>query len=295
MLDTTRAYLEIKPNKKLDKVQWKERISFTSFGVKITVLFDCEEIVSQITPYLPPFAIITDPHEISDFTYSVIVARETGKFNFIYRNGEQISKWKERGKQVLERKHIFTTLEVYFQTATANFAVNQGVFIHAGAVAWKDKGIIIPANSYDGKTTLTAEFARLGATYFSDEYAIINHEGKLLPYPKTLSIRKPDEYEQTEKSIEELGGKGANISDSVPVKLILLAKFRKNNKVWKPKQLTQADGVMELLKHTFPVRTFPEIVLKNLHNLTKNAIVLKGNRGEAKEFAKQIINYLEKS
>jgi hypothetical protein len=295
MLDTTRAYLEIKPNKKLDKIQWKERISFTSFGVKISVLFNCEGMISQITPHLPPFAIITEPHEVSDFTYSVIAAKEFGKFNFIYRNGEQISKWKERGNPVPEKTHIFTTLEVYFQTATANFAVHQGVFIHAGAVAWKGKGIIIPANSYDGKTTLTAEFAKLGATYFSDEYAIINEKGELLAFPKTLSIRKPDEYVQKETSIEELGGKRAKLNDSVKVALVLLAKYTKTTKNWKPKQLTEGNAMLELLKHTFPVRTFPEIVIKNLHNLTKNAIVLKGNRGEAKEFAKEIINYLDKS
>jgi hypothetical protein len=287
MLDSTRAYLEIKANKKLDKIQWKEHISFTSFGVNITVYFDAKGYIEQIKPFLPPFATIVEGNKSNDFSYSVITAKTSQSFCYIYRNGEQINKQKGNG-------NILSSLNVFFSTATANFAVNHGVFIHAGAVAWKNKGIIIPAGSYDGKTTLTAEFAKLGATYFSDEYAIINKNGELLPYPKTLSIRKPDEYEQKETHIDEIGGKSAELDSCVPVKLVLLAKFNKSNKTWKPKQLTQAAAVLEIMKHTFPLRTFPEIVVKNLHNLTKNAIVLKGNRGEAKEFAQLIINYIEK-
>lgn len=286
MLDSTRAYLEVKPNKKLAKTQWREHLSFASFGVRITVRFDSVGYVEKMKSYLPPFAAVT-ANDSNDFVYSVITAKTDKSFCFIYRNGEQINKQKGNG-------NTLSSLNVFFSTATANFAVNHGVFIHAGAVAWKGIGIIIPANSYDGKTTLTAELTKLGATYFSDEYAIIDKNGKLLPYPKTLSIRKPDEYEQTETSVEEIGGIGAEPDQCVPVKLILLTKFNKSTKTWKPEQLTQANAMLELLKHTFPVRTFPEIVIKNLHNLTKNAIVLKGNRGDAKEFAKLIINYLEK-
>ncbi len=287
MIDSTRAYLEIKPNKKLDKIQWKEHISFTSFGVKITVRFDSEGFIEKIKPFLPPFAIITETPETNDFLYSVIIAESPSHYTFIYRNGERINKQRGNG-------NTFPSLEVFFATATANFAVDYGVFIHAGAVAWKGRGIIIPANSYEGKTTLTAEFAKLGATYFSDEYAVINHAGELLPYPKTLSIRRPGEYDQTEKTVEELGGNGAELGDRVKVKLILFAKFSKTAGKWDPQTLTPANAVMELLKHAFPVRTFPDIVVKNLHNLTKTSIILRGNRGEAKEFAKLIVNYLEK-
>ncbi len=287
MLESTRAYLEIKPNKKLANIQWKEHVSFTSFGVKITVRFSGEGYSEQIKPFLPPFAELTNPHITTDFLYSVIIPESKNQYSFIYRNGEQINKKRTAA-------NILSNLSVYFQTATANFAVNHGVFLHAGAVAWKNKGIIIPANSYDGKTTLTAEFTKLGATYFSDEYAIINSNGQLLAYPKTLSIRKPDEYDQKETTVEEIGGKSAELNSCVPVKLVLLTKFSKTTKNWKPTQLTQASAVLELMKHTFPLRLFPEIVVKNLHNLTKNAIVLKGNRGEAKDFAQLIINYLEK-
>jgi hypothetical protein len=286
MLDSTRAYLEIKPNKKLEKIQWKEHVSFTSFGVKISVQFDSDGFSEELLRFLPPFATPTEIHESADFLYSVIVAKSPNHYSFVFRNGEQISK--RKGKN-----DIFTTLEVFFQTATANFAADYGIFIHAGAVAWKGKGIIIPANSYDGKTTLTAEFAKLGATYFSDEYAIINKNGELLPFPKTLSIRKPNEYTQKETLVEDLGGKRAGLDESVKVELVLLAKYKKSTKKWNPKELSPSIAMLELMKHTFPVRTFPEIVIKNLHNLIKNAIVLKGNRGEASEFARQIINYLE--
>ena len=64
-----------------------------------------------------------------------------------------------------------------------------GFFIHAGVVAHRGRGIVIPGDSFSGKTTLVAELVRAGAGYYSDEFAVIDAEGLVHPYARPLSFR----------------------------------------------------------------------------------------------------------
>ncbi len=66
------------------------------------------------------------------------------------------------------------------------------VFLHAGVVAWKGKCVLFPADSHEGKTTLVAALISKGAVYYSDDYAIIDSEGLVHPFPRKLSIRDRD-------------------------------------------------------------------------------------------------------
>lgn len=64
------------------------------------------------------------------------------------------------------------------------------VFIHAGVVAWKGRAILLPGRTFAGKSTLVAELIAAGATYYSDEYAVIDTHGLVSPYPRRLSLRR---------------------------------------------------------------------------------------------------------
>jgi hypothetical protein len=57
--------------------------------------------------------------------------------------------------------------------------------VHAGVVGWNGGAAILPGPSHAGKTTLVAELLRHGAVYFSDEYALIDAEGRVHPYALT--------------------------------------------------------------------------------------------------------------
>ena len=48
------------------------------------------------------------------------------------------------------------------------------VFIHAGAVAYRGRTIVMPGKSFAGKTMLVAALVDSGATYYSDEFAVID-------------------------------------------------------------------------------------------------------------------------
>lgn len=62
--------------------------------------------------------------------------------------------------------------------------------IHAGAVSWEDKGIIFPANSRMGKTTMVLKLVTHGCKFLSDEVACLNPEVNVIePFPRKVSIR----------------------------------------------------------------------------------------------------------
>jgi uncharacterized protein (UPF0276 family) len=64
------------------------------------------------------------------------------------------------------------------------------VSVHAGAVSFGRGGLLLPAAPGSGKTTLTAGLAHAGATYFSDEIALLEPRSlAVTPVPLSLTIK----------------------------------------------------------------------------------------------------------
>src|SRR5277367_3536052 len=42
--------------------------------------------------------------------------------------------------------------------------------VHAGAVLWRGRALLLPGGTHAGKSSLVTELLRRGATYYSDEY-----------------------------------------------------------------------------------------------------------------------------
>lgn len=115
------------------------------------------------------------------------------------------------------------------------------VFIHAGVVRWQGCAIVIPGRSFSGKSTLVAAFIRAGASYYSDEFAVIDFEGFVHPYHRLLSLRRP--HARPERSTaEQLGGQRGAIPSKSPsswscnIALALYGgrrNFREGGRCWK--------------------------------------------------------------
>ena len=86
------------------------------------------------------------------------------------------------------RESLFDPLESHLQLYVAEWA-RRRIFVHAGVVGWRGRAILVPGRSFSGKTALIAAFVRAGATYYSDEYAVLDAKGRVHPYPRRLSIR----------------------------------------------------------------------------------------------------------
>jgi hypothetical protein len=83
---------------------------------------------------------------------------------------------------------VHSTLWDVHKQAVAS--VRRLVAVHAGAVAWREKGVVLPGATGSGKTTLVAGLIRTGFSYLSDEAALIDpRDGRLHPFPKSLTLR----------------------------------------------------------------------------------------------------------
>jgi hypothetical protein len=163
------------------------------------------------------------------------------------------------------------------------------VFVHAGVVGWQGKAIVIPGRTMSGKTTLVKALVEAGATYYSDEYAVLDERGRVHPYLKPMSVRENGGGSMRRILPEDLGGKSG--AKPLPVGLVVATSYREGAR-WRPRQLLPGRGVMALLNHTVSIRRKPERALTTLRQVVADASVIKGARGEAAETADNLLGRL---
>ena len=151
------------------------------------------------------------------------------------------------------------------------------VFVHAGVVAWQGRAIVIPGASFTGKTTLVAELVRRGATYYSDEYAVLDARGRVHPFAKPLSVRG-----EGERTPGDLGGRAG--ARPLPVAAIVIAPFRAGAR-WRARERPRGEGALALLSQAVQARLDPARTLAAVRAAAADAVVLKGARGDAGEMA----------
>jgi len=273
-------------HRRVKKNELKHHLSIESYGVKIGITSNTAEAVEAIKKIL-------DAYLLDSFTEI-----ETGQtdLNFRYRwNPSGVDSFYKDGERLYGAARREKMLEYFgseVRRTVAEFAVGR-VFIHSGVVSWKGKAIIIPSKSLGGKTSLTAALIKRGALYYSDEYAILDEEGFVHPFPKTLSVRETKDHRlQIERPVEEIGGRAA--TEKAPVGMFLLTRFQPNAR-WNPKILTPAKGILEVINHTVPIRTDPGYVLKVLNRVVSGALVVESNRGDVSESVEQILDFFEKN
>lgn len=259
-----------------------------SFGVKIKISttdpFLLTEIEKRIEEFMPSGFYKKIAPDKTTHSFSVR-KNKTGKY-LLYKGRYKIT---EGGDKEIFLKYFDFQIRVTIAEHAA-----ERVFLHAGVVAWNNKAIIMPASSFRGKTTLVKTLTKLGAKYYSDEYAILDEEGFVYPFPKTLSLRglTNDKYAQVEIPVESLGGvKG---DEPLPVGMILLTEFEPGAE-WNPQIMSEGSGIMEMLSHTISIRYNPEFALKVLNKTANRAIIVRTKRGEAEEFALKALSFFEKN
>jgi hypothetical protein len=163
------------------------------------------------------------------------------------------------------------------------------VFIHAGVVEIDGRAVLIPGVSQSGKTTLVAALVDLGATYCSDEYAVVDAKGMIHPFAKPLSIRPLD---------------GTGLGDPVeppPAQVatrplssgvIVLTSYKPGAR-WCPSVRARGEGAFALLQNTVPARLRPDAALQTAARLARDALVLSGDRGEATQTAAKLLAIIE--
>jgi hypothetical protein len=180
---------------------------------------------------------------------------------------------------------VLAALETDLHRYTAEAAPSM-TFLHAGVVGWQGRAILLPGRSLTGKTTLVREMLRLGATYYSDEFAVVDDLGRVHPFSRPLGIREDSTFAQTKYSAETLGA--ASGVKPLPLGAVVLCQYRPGAR-WRPASLSPGQGALELMGSSIAVRTKPQHTLRRIQKLAKGAIFLKGARGEARDSAASIL------
>jgi hypothetical protein len=157
--------------------------------------------------------------------------------------------------------------------------------VHGGVVAHGGRAILLPGPTHAGKSTLVAELVRRGAPYFSDEYALIDADGRVHPYPRALLLRDGSGYDQP-RLATELGGTVAH--EPLPAGLIVGVRHAPDASP-SLRAISQADGLLLLLRNTPQVLGDRPWILMLLERAVGDAACYAGLRGEAPEAAAAIL------
>ena len=273
---------------KLDRLVWADGMSFTAFGVRVGVRVNnkatLKALIARLPPGSQPSNIRTTDHLYSMTGFANGSNGRVRRFNLGYWNLMRFAR-------TTSFDDLLEQFESHLQLVVAEYAPRR-VFVHAGVVEWKGKAILIPGLSFSGKSTLVAELLRAGATYYSDEYAVIDANGRVHPYARALRLRSADAVRVKRMRAEDFGA--ATGSKALPVGLIVTTRF-KDGAHWRPRELTRGKAVLELLANTVSARSQPEMALSFLTNAVASATSLKGARGEAKEIVKKLLELAEQS
>ena len=203
------------------------------------------------------------------------------RLNVLYGDAERLA----RTRQLDEALELFASDVQLYVAETAR----RRVFVHAGVVGWRGRAIVMPGRSFSGKSTLTAALVRAGATYFSDEYAVLDRGGRVHPFPKPLALR-PEGSTRQDPGLARDFGVSAPVK-SLSVGLVVVSEYEPSVKRWRPRRLSAGEGILELLRHTVSARRAPEAALATLEQVTAKATVVKGRRGDADETARAILEW----
>ena len=162
------------------------------------------------------------------------------------------------------------------------------VFVHAGVVALGDAALVMPGESFSGKTTLVSSMIKAGAVYLSDEYAVLDAAGQVHPYPRRLSIRNGDGTTD-ETHFADLGAVAGD--KCATVAMIVVSRYRPGAK-WSPNVLSTGQGILAVLEHTASARDRPSDSLHTVSKAVSGATVLEGERDDAEAIASPLLEHL---
>src|SRR6266542_2108733 len=267
---------------KLDRLGWADGISVLSYGVRVGVRVNDTSVLKSVIDRLPPGSKLS-PVRVVDHLYSLIAgdAKPDSKMRRL-----SLGSWNLiRIARSRRFDDVLEAFESHVQLTVAEHAPRR-VFVHAGVVGWNDRAILIPGISHSGKTTLVDQLIRAGATYYSDEYAVVDGRGYVHPYPRPLGIRLPNSPNGEKVHAQEIGAEVG----SKPLRIGLVVSTRyKEGARWRPRQLTRGRGVLELMANTVSARSQPELAFTALPKALASARILKGVRGEASEVVNSIL------
>ncbi len=316
-LPTLPPKIDLKDQEKFNRLGWTDGRCFTAYGLRFGLRFNDPTVLELAAPRLPlGWQPVPEGNTASkadtevDFLYSLYFSgpakRNAGAPELDERTSpapegdvEGASPELVEGYHLLfcgstllsrtqELPQLLATLEQHSEQLTA-YRAKDYLFVHAGVVAWQGCPILIPGRSMSGKTTLVRALLDAGATYYSDEFAVLDGEGRVHSYPLPISIREGDNIVGCKIPLETLGIQPG--TEPLPVALVVVTKYTRYAR-WRPKVLTPSEAMLALMDNTVAARREPTFTMPILKKVVMAAKTITSKRGDAKRVVPAILQQL---
>ncbi|MEM7356776.1 MAG: hypothetical protein AAF657_38525, partial [Acidobacteriota bacterium] len=159
------------------------------------------------------------------------------------------------------------------------------VVLHAGAVVYDDRAILLPGRSFSGKSTLVRALVEAGATYYSDDLAPLDTDGRLHAVPKRLALRCGA---RRLRSIDATRLRWRPGCPPRRVASVVLTRYRPGT-AFEARRLSPGEGTLALWQHAVSAQAAPERAFQVVTQLAARVPVLVADRGEAQGIAAAIL------
>jgi hypothetical protein len=258
-------------------------LTFASFNLTVRVRTEDPALLDQLPNYLPHGwqPGVPSTHVDRDYAVSHECNGADGVVYAIRCGGEEVV---FRGTLEAVLDALERDIRLYLVDHARGW-----LFVHAGVAGWRGRAIVVPAPSRAGKSTLTLELVRAGASYYSDEFAVLDESGLVHPFATPLQLRARPELPQQRRRPDEVGGQAG--VEPIPVGLVAAVTYRPGS-AERLEELTPGRTVLALLEHV-PVGSRPEKTLKILEQTVSGARAIAGERGEAAAFARHLLDMID--
>ena len=249
-----------------EETHWAASATARAFGVRFTIRVSEASRLPALLARLPPGARPCRQMSAESFCCSVV--READAWHVYVNDGMEAHA--ESEADALDAFEGIVRFEVALRAP-------RWTFVHAGVVGWHGRAILIPGYSLTGKSTLVHALVQAGATYYSDEFAVLDRHGMVYPFAKPLTLRQPDGHTH-QLTPGELGA--TRPTPALPIGMVVSTRYVSGAE-WNPVQASPGEGLLTLLLSAVRAQVAPARVMRLLARVAESAEILEGPRGEA--------------
>jgi hypothetical protein len=263
-------------------------VAFETYGVRVALRAPDATLLARARELTPPHS---RPCEPQSATHRFSLTTEIGdgiSVQYDLRDGVPAQPVDPNSwiATAVDLEFALGLLESYWHGAIGLYAPEH-TLIHAGVVAHQGRLIVLPAKGLTGKTTLVAALARQGATYYSDEFAVLDKEGLVHPYATPLFLRPEDWTDPTARPVPAP-------ESPLPIGAIVATSYFPGAE-WRPRRLSQGEGVLALLSQAVPAQERPDETFGVIKRALSTApVMIESLRDEADEVASLLLAELER-
>ena len=269
----------------VDRLGWTAGESFRAYGLRFGLRVNDPSALGEACAAVPLGWQAAPSGEV-DMLYSLHVVppsrREGMRNEYLLYCGSALL------VRALDLEAVLSVFNKHAELLTA-FRARDGLFVHAGVVGWRGRAIVVPGRSMTGKTTLVEALVEAGATYYSDEFAVLDRQGLVHPYPLPLSIRGANGQPGQKTPVEALGGQAGEAP--LPIGLLVVTQYQEGAR-WRPRSLSAGQALLALMDNTVAARREPCYSMPILREAVIGARVVQSKRGEAGRAARAILRQL---